>query len=76
MSNTNNENKDDTIDRLIQENTFQNKIMQEAKFFLTQIKGIEGLSFLASIKALIKRCIELESETTKLKEDIKKLTKK
>jgi hypothetical protein len=52
------QDKDETINRLIQENSNLNKAIREAKYEMTALPEIEGLSLTAGIKLLVKMYIE------------------
>lgn len=66
---------DETIQRLIAENSFSNKMISETKIELSQFGDIDGMSFIAAVKAIVKKYKDLVSENTKLKEEIKILKK-
>lgn len=67
------ETKDETIDRLIKENSFVNRIINETKIELSEFGDIHGMSFISAVKALIKKYKDSISENTKLKDEIKNL---
>ena len=71
MANT----KDETIDRLIAENSYTNKMISETKVELSQFGDIDGMSFIAAVKTLVKKYKDLVAENTKLKEENKNLKK-
>ena len=68
--------KDETISRLINENSQYNKMMQEMKYELSGVNIVNGLSFLSAIKTLIKKFHENEVELRRLQEKINLLNKK
>jgi hypothetical protein len=70
-----NNNKDEVIERLINENSLVNRAVNEAKIELSQFGDIDGMSFLSAIKTIIKKYNNLVNENYLLKEEIKKLTK-
>lgn len=67
--------KDEVIERLIAENSNSNRMINEAKFELSQFGNIDGMSFISAVKTLIKGFKDLVSENTKLKEENKLLKK-
>jgi len=70
-----NNTRDEVIDRLIAENSNSNKMINEAKFELFQFGDIDGMSFIAAVRTLVKKFKDLVSENTKLKEENKTLKK-
>ena len=68
-------NPEEVIERLIKENSFLNQLVTEAKYELSSIGGIDGLSFLGAVKALVKKHKETEKVMWELQEQLKKLNK-
>lgn len=69
-------NNDNPLDRLIAENTLNNRMINEAKIELSQFGDISGMSFIASIKTIVKKYNDLVTENSKLKEELKIAKKK
>lgn len=66
---------DETIDRLIKENSFLSNLMNQGKYELFSVKELEGLSFLGAIKSLVKKYCDQQNEIHQLKQKIKELSK-
>lgn len=67
--------KDETIQRLINENSILNKLIKQAKFEFSFIQEVEGLTFEASIKKMSLICKEQKKLIRNLEEELKKLKK-
>ncbi len=70
-----NSTKDEIIERLIAENSFSNKMINDTKIELSQFKDIDGMSFIKAVKEIVIKYKDLITEKTRLKEEMKVLKK-
>lgn len=69
-------NKDEVIDRLINENTKANQLLEELRLQIRLDGEFEGCSLLGGLKAIINAYRKVKDENLTLKSEIQKLKNK